>query len=150
MICRYAPLVMILLLSVRVHANDHRCLMFGKCIETSVTDDSVFAAPAWDDEEKNPPLNARKALAIAQAEWKRIEKSLTYERKDWTWKLRSIALTPTDSGGWYWLAIYDGDMPGVVIAGTLPEVHIPILFNGKVALKPIRDSTSDDYMMGGP
>lgn len=131
-------------------AKEYRYILFNKYIEVSITSQAVKPAPAWDDNANNPPLSAREALTIAKKEWDRIERTLIYDRNAWTWKLRSISLTPASGDGWYWLAVYDGKMPGVDVAGALPEVHIPILMDGRIGLRPIRDAVADDYLGGGP
>ena len=46
-------------------AKDHISLLFGKTVETPISREAIDAAPKWADNNSNPPVSARQALATA-------------------------------------------------------------------------------------
>ena len=78
-------------------------------IETRVTNQDLAACPTWKPSDGNPPISARKAIALADE----VAASLR-PYKDSNWEFQHLALSQLDTGEtengghWCWQAYYRG------------------------------------------
>jgi hypothetical protein len=100
-----------------------------KSYRTTITRKALQASPAWRNDAENPPLSAREARRLADETRARLVK----DTPDFTWRLESIALTPTSvEGRWFWLAYYTADFKGTS-TGQDNFLKVAILMDGTVA-----------------
>ncbi|MBC7817857.1 MAG: hypothetical protein IAG10_13275 [Planctomycetaceae bacterium] len=107
----------------------------GNRYETEITDRMLERGPKWKKSEMNPPLPARKAIALAQDY---VDKNIK-EDKEWKRELESIALVP-DEDRWFWMAKYVWFPKNGNIGGGQSYLEIAILMDGTVVpLKPAQE-----------
>jgi hypothetical protein len=103
---------------------------FDADYETVITDHMLQDTPQWPDADDNPPVSARKAIALSAAVVQRLVKTPD------DWQLRLDGLTLSQSGNrWYWRAQYEWFPRGGGLSGLPPHFDVIVLMNGK-AVEP--------------
>jgi hypothetical protein len=72
--------------------------------ELKVTQSALDAAPMWPEDQPNPPVSARKAMALAK------EKLVKMHPESANWNLRGVNLTKLDAKG-QWIYIVRFEVP---------------------------------------
>ena len=103
---------------------------------TTITRKMLDDSPAWDANDENPPLSARKAMAAANA----VVAKLEPDTKSWKRRLEGLFLCQDgESNKWYWRVEYRWDPPpGTALGGLAPYMTIVVLMDGTV-VQPIID-----------
>ena len=103
----------------------------GKSFYVEIHDEDLLKSPAWKADTKDPPISARKAIALAMEQQKKLVKN----SKDHKWELQTANLTPdTSVDRWYWEVRFTAYVqPGKPTAEFL---RVIILMDGRV-LKPV-------------
>jgi hypothetical protein len=98
--------------------------IFKDGYRTTVTSEAIANTPAWNNDDDNPPLSAKRATKIA----KRQVDLMTKGQEHAKWRLTSLSLESFDDG-WFWLVTYKAPSPGTTLAMSL---RIAILMDGTV------------------
>lgn len=107
---------------------------FSKQYSVSITREALEKSPTWKDDVENPPLSARKAIALANE----LKDSLVKDSDDFKWTLQSASLQPAGDGKWYWLLHYDAIFRGAS-TGIPNHLRLVVLMDGTVIKPGIRD-----------
>lgn len=102
----------------------------GRSLVTRVTFEAFERCPPWSPAEPNPPVSARKALALAEKEKARILREMP-EEKDYhvDWHLQAIKLVPLERNRWYWEIEYWG-LPFGGLGGVPFNLNLVVLMDG--------------------
>ena len=100
----------------------------------------IKKTPGWKADAENPPVSARKSIALAT----RLRKSLLPDSKKYKWRLVSAELNPYWlPERWYWVVEFEGNRTDVSNeTGLAPQLRVVILMDGtvlKAVLKPLSD-----------
>jgi hypothetical protein len=90
-----------------------------------VTGEALGRTPSWKADQENPPVPARKAMRIANAEKTRV---LTESKKE-PYTLNDLTLVAAAEGKWYWTVVYRKQRLGG--SGIDPSLTIVVLMDGK-------------------
>jgi hypothetical protein len=103
---------------------------FEESYETEISDDAIANAPSWPSSEANPPVSARRALAIAD----NYRRKRLVNRNNWKWGLDSISLLPIDGGNnkWCWQILFLAYPEKGGLGGVPPEFSVYVLMNGDI------------------
>jgi hypothetical protein len=99
-----------------------------KCYTVTVPREALKASPAWDVEQENPPLSARKAIKLANGK----KGKLVRDSKDWKWNFSSASLQQGDEDQWYWLVSYEAWPKKGGLEGVAPFLRLVVLMDGTV------------------
>lgn len=114
-------------------------------IEIEILESMTVQQPEWNQRYENPPLSARRALAIADDF--RINRLKDWDQFDWS--LTGLRLTPLDlkNNKWCWVVQFElAVKPNVnLTASHLPELEVWVMMDGTIVepsdpdglLKPI-------------
>jgi hypothetical protein len=97
-------------------------------LAVSITNAALLASPPWDGKAENPPLSARKAIALASTKKDKLVK----DSEDWKWHLESASLRPSDEGRWFWLVSFVAYPQRAMLAGVPPTLRLVVLMDGTV------------------
>lgn len=103
----------------------------GSCVVTVVREGALNRS-LWLPEEENPPVSARKALALAEKEKERVLRGVRGGNTRWV--LNSINLTPAGRNRWYWEVEYHGYPPGGMTGRPYVLIFV-VLMDGRL-VKP--------------
>jgi hypothetical protein len=101
----------------------------GRDFVTTISCEMLRRSPPWRPNEANPPLSARKALALAEREKARLLRSSA--DRDTLWSLEGISLVPRAGDRWYWVIEYWG-RPGGALGGLPSILNVVVLMDGTV------------------
>lgn len=112
----------------------------GRYFVTTISREMLQRSPPWRPNEANPPLSARKALAVAEREKARLIRPSA--DRDTVWSLEGISLVPRADDRWYWVIEYWGT-PGGALGGSPSVLNVVVLMDGTlVQPKKTRDPWS--------
>lgn len=101
-------------------------------IEIQILESMTVKQPEWTQQYENPPLSARRALAIADDF--RIKRIRDWEQFDWS--LTGLRLTPLDlkKNKWCWVVQFElAVKPDVnLTASHLPELEVWVMMDGTI------------------
>lgn len=115
----------------------------GKRYEVTITRGMLEHSPAWPVAEANPPVGARKAIALAERE----KSTLVKDDNRWTWRLESATLMPFDHDRWYWVIGYTADFREKG-GGLPPRVNLVVLMDGTVVRPKVTLEESGERKQG--
>lgn len=99
-------------------------------IWTTITDEALERSPPWRAAEANPPVAARKVIALAEAKRPKWATDIPGDH-GWKWRLRCLSLTPRENERWYWLVNYVA-VPSDRGNAVEPCLFLAVLMNGTV------------------
>ena len=128
MLSAIAPCLAVAILSIGqahdVPVLEYRTPIFGKTYVAKLWSSKVLQTPEWDENDENPPVSARKALALA----KKTRDSTVELPSGFEWKHPELFLRSIE-GRWVWFVYYyatpekaDSELP--------PSVMLMILMDG--------------------
>jgi len=114
---------------------------FGKVYNFKVTDELVRNSPDWAEESENPPLSARKAIALAdKLATKTVKVPSKLSKQGLIREMTSACLVPYSDIGprkWYWAVAYQWRPRVGASSGIKPYLHVVILMDGTVVIPEI-------------
>ena len=117
---------------------------FKKQYVSTVTWEQISAAPAWKQDEENPPVSARKAIRLAT----KVKDSLVKDDEHFGWRMRSVELHEWGGDYWYWVATYEAILQGGRASSGQPsQIRLIVLMDGtavKPAVNPWPPKEDDD------
>ena len=97
----------------------------NKQYELIVTQPDLDDAPLWSDEQENPPLSARAAVAHAREVAKKVPNSQD-------WKVSRILLERSGNRGqWIYIVQFTTYYKDTILLGSGNLFDVPVLLNGK-------------------
>ena len=109
--------------------NSYPSRAFGHSWITKISDEALEKSPAWDAKSENPPISARKAMALSQAAVERLVKPPD-DHKRW---FAGATLEKTQDGRrWFWRVEYIWLSKKGGIGGLPAQMVIIVLMDGKV------------------
>ena len=103
---------------------------FGNSYQTIISDDTLQKSPVWKDNDENPPVSARQAMAAAEA----VVARLIAPSNEWRRQLDGITLTQKGNR-WFWRAQFVWFPKDGGLGGLPPYMDVIVLMDGK-AIEP--------------
>jgi hypothetical protein len=104
----------------------------GKCFYIGIRNEDLIKTPAWARDAGNPPVSAKKAIAIADA----TRRSLVNDGKGYKWEVVDARLyQDTVVERWYWQVEFKPDVNQVEPSGVDSNLVLVVLMDGTI-LKP--------------
>ena len=111
----------------------------GRELTFIVTRPQLDETPSWPDEAENPPLSARKAIAIARSYLPKLVSDA--ER----WSLGRVSLKPMGKDKWvYVVQMNEPDLPRPMLGKTVHTMQLVVLMNGETVKPVISKSKRSD------
>lgn len=139
--CAAIGLVVVLLAPV---AADDRIPSYlpDKSLVVVVTEEALQQSPPWKDSEKNPPVAARTAIALAEKKKSKLAKD-TSGHNGWKWELKAVTLVPRDDQRWFWLIDYQAVSHSGGLVGAPPSLRLAVLMNGTLIEPEVVDASTE-------
>src|SRR5262249_28550644 len=104
--------------------------VYGHTGGVTITPEIVANSPEWLPSEPDPPISAKRALAIAD----RYRQAHLRDKHNWAWNLEQIALVPLDgqNNKWCWTVHFNAMPVSGGLNGGVPTCEIFVLMNGDV------------------
>lgn len=117
-------------------ARGHCSHAFGKAYYSEISRDALNKSPAWNTEDENPPLSARKAINLSDARFKKLVK----DTEDYKWRREEAAVVFLGSKFCYWKITYEAWVTRGGSSGPPITIELFVLMDGTF----IEPEVSDD------
>jgi hypothetical protein len=106
---------------------------------SKITDEALAKSPVWESKNENPPVSARRAMALSQPVVERITKDDNALR-EWKRRFESATLHKTQDGKrWFWRVEYSWLPKMGGLSGLPPYMDIIVLMDGTVVEPQLED-----------
>lgn len=104
---------------------------WGNAYASTITEKMLAASPEWADSEPDPPLSARKAMALAERTYSAVAKGEPI-REELERELAWVRLVPLGKKKWCWEVRYQWHIRLGASSGTPSDFRVFVLMNGDV------------------